>query len=76
MTGKNSIEAIQSGVIEGIVYEAEGYILRLSQKYKNLRIIFTGGDGNFFAKRLKNPIFATYDLVVYGLNRILEYNAD
>lgn len=76
MIGKSSIEAIQSGVIEGIVYEVEGYILRLSQKYDNLRIIFTGGDGNFFAKRLKNPIFATYDLVVYGLNRILEYNAD
>lgn len=76
IVGRNSVEAIQSGVIEGIVFEIEGYISRLSAKYSDLRIIFTGGDGNFFAKRLKNPIFATYDLVAYGLNRILEYNAD
>lgn len=71
----NSNQAVESGVINGIVYEIEGYIARLSQDYEDLKIIFTGGDSNFFAKRLKNTIFATYDLVVYGLNRILEYNA-
>ena len=71
----NSNQAVESGVINGIVYEIEGYIARLSEKYDDLKIIFTGGDSNFFAKRLKNTIFATYDLVVYGLNRILEYNA-
>ena len=71
----NSNQAVESGVINGIVYEIEGYITRLSQDYEDLKIIFTGGDGNFFAKRLKNTIFAIYDLVVYGLNRILEYNA-
>ena len=74
--GNNSRQAVESGVINGIVYEIEGYIYRLSKEYEDLRIIFTGGDGNFFAKRVKNPIFAAYDLVVYGLNRILEYNAD
>ena len=76
LLGKDTFSAIESGVINGIVYEIEGYIGRISAQYPNLRIIFTGGDGNFFAKRVKNPIFATYDLVVYGLNRILEYNAD
>ena len=76
LLGSNSLEAIESGVINGIVYEIEGYIERLKQKYSDLRIIFTGGEGNFFAKRLKNPIFATYDLVAYGLNRILEYHAE
>jgi len=75
LLGRNSFEAIESGVINGIVYEIEGYIERLKEKYADFRIIFTGGEGNFFAKRLKNPIFATYDLVAYGLNRILEYHA-
>lgn len=74
--GNTSASAIESGVINGIVYEIEGYIRDLTAKYHDLRIIFTGGDGNFFAKRLKNAIFATYDLVPYGLNRILEYNAE
>jgi type III pantothenate kinase len=70
-----SATAMESGVANGIVYEIEGYIARLKGKFDPLKIIFTGGDGNFFAKRFKNPIFATYDLVAYGLNSILEYNA-
>lgn len=73
--GNSTQTAIESGVVNGIVYEIEGYIRDLQQRYSNLRIIFTGGESDFFAKRLKNTIFATYDLVAYGLNRILEYNA-
>lgn len=73
---QDTSSAIESGVVLGIVYEIEGYIKRFSAKYEDLRIIFTGGDSNFFAKRFKNPIFATYDLVSYGLNRILEYDAN
>lgn len=76
MLGRTSQEAICSGVINGIVYEIEGYIARLEQEYDELKIIFTGGDGKYFAKRLKNTIFATYDLVVHGLNRIMDYNAN
>ena len=75
LLGNSTLTAIESGVVNGIVYEIEGYIRDLQQRYNNLRIIFTGGESYFFAKRLKNTIFATYDLVAYGLNRILEYNA-
>lgn len=75
LLGNSTQTAIESGVVNGIVYEIEGYIRDLQQRYNNLRIIFTGGESDFFAKRLKNTIFATYDLVAYGLNRILEYNA-
>ena len=67
-------EAVRSGVLCGVLYEIEGYIARLGARHDDLKIIFTGGDGKYFAKRLKNTIFATYDLVVHGLNRILEYN--
>lgn len=74
--GRNSKEAIENGVINGIVYEIDGYIRDLDKKIDNLKIIFTGGESNFFVKRFKNTIFANYDLVVYGLNRILEYNAE
>lgn len=71
----SSHSAIESGVVNGIVYEIEGYIRELSQTIEKFHIIFTGGDGNFFAKRLNYPIFASQDLVLYGLNKILEYNA-
>lgn len=75
LLGDSTVSAIESGVINGIVYEIEGYIRDLEKEYSRLRIVFTGGESDFFAKRLKNTIFATYDLVAYGLNRILEYNA-
>ncbi len=76
LLGTTSKSAVESGVVDGIVYEIEGYIARLEARHGELKIIFTGGDANFFVKRFKNPIFATYDLVAYGLNRILEYNAN
>ena len=76
LIGTTTEQAILNGVIDGIVFEVEGYISRFEAKYSDLRIIFTGGNGNFFANQVKNPIFATYNLVVYGLNKILEYNAE
>lgn len=74
--GKTTTEAIQYGVINGIIAEVESYITTLKSKYPDIRIVFTGGNGDYFAKRINHPIFATRDLVVYGLNRILEYNAE
>lgn len=73
--GTDTQSAIRNGVVGGIVYELEGYIARAEKKYDDLKIIFTGGDAKYFAKRLKNTIFATADLVFLGLNKILEYNA-
>ncbi len=73
--GDSSASAVGSGVAQGIIYEVEGYIREMSARYEDMKIIFTGGDANYFAKRLKSAIFATCDLIIYGLNTILEYNA-
>ncbi|MCC8088482.1 MAG: type III pantothenate kinase [Rikenellaceae bacterium] len=72
--GNSTRTAVESGVINSVVFEIEGYLKRFEKYYGEIKILFTGGDGNYFAKRLKNPIFANCDLVVYGLNQILEYN--
>jgi type III pantothenate kinase len=74
LTPQSTETAITSGVVNGIVFEIQGYIDRYMEKYPELRIVFTGGDGGYFSQRFKNPMMATRDLVVYGLNRILEYN--
>lgn len=71
---KKTDDAIRSGVIKSILYEIEGYIDEYQKIYPNIRIILTGGDGNFFAKQLKKLIFANENLVAIGLNRILNYN--
>jgi type III pantothenate kinase len=44
-------------------------------KYPHLKVFLTGGDIFFFENKLKNNIFAQPDLLLIGLNRILEYNA-
>ena len=72
--GKNTVEAIQAGVFLGIVAEIDGMIERFSTIYSNLTVILTGGDANNFAKNVKNPIFVNLNIVIEGLNSILEYN--
>ena len=73
--GTSTRKAIEQGVMQGIVNEIEGYISYFYAKNVKLSLIFTGGDAKYFVKRIKNAIFAKYDLVICGLNRILEYNA-
>jgi type III pantothenate kinase len=74
LLGQNTTEAITGGVENGIVFEIEGYISRLEQTYSSLNVVFTGGDAAFFARMLKSGIFVDPDLVLKGLNDILNYN--
>ena len=73
--GRTTHQAIEQGVMQGIVNEIEGYITGFMQSNAKLSLIFTGGDAKYFVKRIKNAKFAKCDLVFCGLNRILEYNA-
>ena len=73
--GRNTCQAIEQGVMQGIVNEIEGYISSFMDKNAKIMLIFTGGDAKFFDNRIKNAIFAKCDPVVCGLNTILEYNA-
>ncbi len=72
--GQSTHEAILNGVVWGIVNEINGYIETLERNFKNLRPIMTGGYAEFFAKKMKNPIFVYVNLVPIGLNRVLEFN--
>ena len=44
------------------------------KEINNLFVIVTGGDTFFFEKELKSSIFADQELLLKGLNQILEYN--
>ncbi|MDR2119210.1 MAG: type III pantothenate kinase [Tannerellaceae bacterium] len=74
--GYSTKTAIQAGVVNGIAYEMDGYINDLRRKYTSLLVFLTGGHSFYFARRLKNSIFADINLVLTGLNRILEYNVE
>ena len=73
--GCTTSQAIEQGVMQGVTNEIMGYIDTFCSKNEKMSIIFAGGDAIFFVKRIKNAIFAKCNLVIYGLNRILEYNA-
>ena len=69
--GNDMISSVSSGVLSGMLFEIEGYILRNPEKIA----VFTGGDAIYFAKRMKNSIFVVCNLVLMGLALIaVEYD--
>lgn len=73
--GTSTQQAIAAGVLNGIVYEMNGYIQEMQCKYGDICVFLTGGNHSYFHNRLNVTTFAEKNLVMYGLNRILEYNA-
>ncbi len=69
-------DAIRAGVVNGIVLEMNGYIDKAKELYSDVLVFLTGGHSFYFESRLKNSIFADINLVLTGLNRILEYNVE
>jgi type III pantothenate kinase len=73
--GGSTSECIESGVLNGIIGEVNYYIDRVKEEYPSIKVVLTGGDANFFVSKLKNSIFVVQNLVIIGLNRILDFNA-
>lgn len=76
LTGSSTEDSILSGVINGTACEIDGLTDRYKEKYKDLQVILTGGDMNYFTETLKNRIFAAANLVLTGLNVILNFNVE
>jgi len=74
--GTTTEEAILAGVQHGVVFEVDRAIDAFKEFYKNLKVIITGGNADFFDKKLKNSFFVNFNLIPLGLNRILEYNGE
>jgi len=73
--GMDTQTAIAAGVQQGIIFELNGYIQLFESRYPGCKFVITGGDADFFVHKLKKPIFAFPDLVLTGLNHILEFNS-
>ena len=76
LTGYDTSTSIHSGVLNGAIAEMEGIIRSYQLLYPDLKIILTGGDHNYFDKRLKIKTFAAPNLVLEGLNLILDFNIE
>ena len=73
--GRSTEEGIEAGVIFGIVYEINEYIRTFLMEHPKGKVILTGGDAEFLKDKLSFPATSIPDLVITGLNFILEYNA-
>ncbi|NVO01379.1 MAG: type III pantothenate kinase [Bacteroidetes bacterium] len=74
LIGKTTEESILSGVFNGVFAEVDGIIDQYKQKFGEVKIVLSGGDMNYFDNRLKNSIFAFPNIVIFGLNKILNFN--
>lgn len=74
LIGQDTEEAIANGVMNGIIFEIEGYYKHLCRSHSNVLTFLTGGNLYYFHNRLKITTFVEIFLVLIGLNRILEYN--
>jgi type III pantothenate kinase len=74
LIGKNTVNAMQSGVLNGMVAEINGIIDQYATQLTKFKIILCGGDAPLFESRLKYPTFVVPELVPIGLNRILMLN--
>ena len=76
LVGNNTQNSILSGVLNGSVAEIDGIISQYKLQFTDIICVLTGGDSEYLAKRLKNSIFAHQNLVIKGLNDILNYNSE
>jgi type III pantothenate kinase len=72
--GTDTNNAVLSGVINGICYEIDGFIYDYQKQFNDLKVIITGGDSFFLQKFIKNTIFAAPNIVLQGLNEIINNN--
>lgn len=72
LIGNSTCEAINSGVINGVINEIQGFISQYEAVYPKFIIILTGGDSEFLAKRLKNTIFANLNFLLESLNQTFQ----
>ncbi len=76
LVGTDTETSILSGAQNGVLQEVDGIIHEYKRTFKNLKVVVSGGDYKYFDKYLKNNIFASPNIVLEGLNRILDFNEE
>jgi type III pantothenate kinase len=74
LVANSTFSGMQSGAFYGMLHEIQGYISHYQKLYPDIQIFITGGDMPYFEKHLETSIFAHPNLVLDGLNHILNYN--
>lgn len=74
LIGTDTHDSMISGAVYGAVAEITGMTENYRKSYPDLQVILSGGDMEYLDKLLKIRIFALPNVVMVGLNYILEHN--
>ncbi len=72
--GESTKGSMMSGAVNGMLFEIEGIINYYHLENNKVQTFVSGGDLFLFEESIKNSIFATPNLVLIGLNEILNWN--
>jgi type III pantothenate kinase len=76
LIGTSTQESLLSGALIASACEVDGMIQRYKEEYDDLLVLITGGDADYLCKQVKNRFFAHQNLLLQGLNTILNYNLE
>ena len=74
LVGNSTKNSMMSGLVNGVAFEIEGFIEQYRIKNDNIKVILSGGDAKFFETKIKQSIFVVPNLLLLGLNKILQEN--
>jgi type III pantothenate kinase len=77
LVGQSTEQAMLNGAQIGLLSEVEGFVTRFKNEFGTFKVLLTGGDGAFLNDNLlvKNKTYEP-NLVLMGLNRILNFNRE
>lgn len=76
LIGDSTARCMQIGIWSGVGYEVMGQIKAYQEKYPQIEVFVCGGDAQSFDSLLKDHIFVVPNLVLHGLNAILNHNVE
>lgn len=74
--GDSTQSSLQVGIRKGVEFEMKGFMEAYSLKFPEIKVFICGGDAQSFESIAKDHIFVVPNLVLYGLNSILNHNVE
>lgn len=75
-TGDSTVSCMQAGIWYGVEFELTGQIASYRLKIPEITVYICGGDSQSFESLAKDHIFVVPNLVLHGLNCILNHNVE
>ena len=69
--GKNTIDSLTSGIVNGIIFEIEGLMRAYQKRFGIFNTVMCGGDAIFFDSNIKASIFVRQEIVLIGMKSSL-----